>query len=429
MKHSQPSTLSKRAQRFNTDKLPRRKVNLAGVFLGLAALSAATGCMGSEADAPLAPRASFETYHLKTVEQLLARRAFQSQDRASELVWNAPGEWRPQGQPRRGVLLVHGLGDSPWTFHDLAARLAAQGYLVRTVLLAGHGTRPEDMLHVRLEDWRRTVEEQAQALRDEVNEVWLGGFSTGANLALAHAYENPAVAGLLLFSPAFEAKNPFDWLTPWISWARPWLLQPTPTIPMQNEVRYMLVPTNGFAQFYRSSSRARRALQRATYDKPVLIVAAEHDSVVDTTHLARSFHTRFTHPASRLVWYGTEPAAAQGDPRLLVRPDRLPEWRISQFSHMGLMFAPDNPLYGKDGRMRICLNGQADDAAAACEKGSPVWFSDWGYQEAGKVHARLTFNPYFEWQSGILQEVLAGSRRASAITQAAPKQTEQRRPS
>jgi esterase/lipase len=305
------------------------------------------------------------------------------------------------------VLLIHGLGDSPWSFQDIGEQLAAQGFLVRTVLLAGHGTRPEDMLHVRLEDWRQTVQAQTRALQREVDHVYLGGFSTGANLALTQAYEDTAVAGLLLFSPAFEASNPFDWLTPWIGWVRPWLLQPNPAHALQNEVRYALVPTNGFAQFYRSSRTVRQALAGATYDKPVLMVVAEHDSLIDTTYVARSFATRFTHPASRLIWYGTPPAAAHGDPRVLARPDRLPDWRISQFSHMGVLFALDNPLYGPRGRLRICMNGQNDSATAACEQGTPVWFSDWGYQEDGKVHARLTFNPYFDWQTTVMAQVLS----------------------
>ena len=41
-----------------------------------------------------------------------------------------------------------------------------------------------------------------------------------------------------------------------------------------------------------------------------------------------------------------------------------------------------------------------------CEGGGPVWYSDWGYREAGKFHARLTFNPYFGWQAGVMAHVL-----------------------
>lgn len=388
----------------------KKSCRLIGIIVGgalsVVALLTATACasLGDQHHAAT-PQVSFQTYQRETIHTLQERRAFQSEDHASELIWNAPQEWRPQQPPRRGVLLVHGLGDSPWSFHDIAEQLAKQGFLVRTVLLPGHGTRPEDMLEVTLEDWRRVVKEQTLELREEVEEVYLGGFSTGANLVLTYAYEHPDIAGLLLFSPAFESSSSYDWLTPLIGWVRPWLLQPSDDRPMQNAVRYMTVPTNGFAQFYRSSWQVRRALNSASYDKPVLMVVAEHDSVLDTDFLLKIFSSHFTNPSSRLIWYGQNPVDKKRDSRILVRTDYLPELRISQFSHMSLLFSSRNKLYGAEGSLRICWNGQSEVARAICDQGAPVWFSDWGYQEEGKIHARLTYNPYFEWQSGVIGQV------------------------
>jgi alpha-beta hydrolase superfamily lysophospholipase len=348
---------------------------------------------------------SFEAYRSETLERLEQHRAFQTQDRSAELAWNAPREWRPKGQPHKGILLVHGLGDSPWTFHDIGEHLAAHGFLVRAVLLPGHGTRPEDLLDVKLCDWRRVVTEQTQALQNEVQEVYLGGFSVGANLVLDYAYAHPEIDGLLLFSPAFKSDEPFAWLTPWIGWAVPWLLKPKGRI-TQNAVRYMIVPTNAFAQYYLSARKARRDLDRAPYDKPVLMVAAEHDDILDSSYLFETFRARFTNPASRLIWYGSPPAKGKSDSRVLVRTDFLPDLHISQFSHMGVAFSPDNPLYGIRGSVRICSNGEDKSAIAACEQGAPVWYAGWGYREAGKIYARLTFNPYFDWQMQVMDNVL-----------------------
>lgn len=230
-------------------------------------------------------------------------------------------------------------GDSAWSFHDVAQTLAAQGYLVRTVLLPGHGTKPEDMLDVRLEQWQQVVREQAQLLGREVPKVYLGGFSTGANLVLDYAYGHDEIAGLLLFSPAFRSNSGYAWLTPWIGWARPWLAAPNEGLrPMQTPVRYMNMPTNGFAQFYRSSALAQDRLHQRRYDKPVFIAIAEHDSVLDTDYVLDNFNQRFSNPASRLIWYGDLPARAANTPRVEARKDYLPEYRISRFSHMGLLF-------------------------------------------------------------------------------------------
>jgi esterase/lipase len=360
------------------------------------------------------PTQSFDDYRHQTLQWIQQHRSFQTADQASELQWNAPQEWRPQGTPKSGILLVHGLGDSPWSFHDVGAKLAAQGFLVRTVLLPGHGTQPSDMLDVTLEQWQDVVREQAQTLSREVPKVYLGGFSTGANLVLDYAYDHDEIAGLVLFSPAFRSDSPYAWMTEWIAWARPWLASPKdPVRPLQTPVRYLNVPTNGFAQFYRSSVLAQDRLAERSYDKPVFIAITQHDSVLDTHYVLDKFNQRFSNPASRLVWYGDTPTDAGKTPRVLVRKDYLPDYRISQFSHMGLLFSPDNMLYGMDGKQRICWNGQETPDMQKCLAGEQMWYSDWGYREAGKVHARLTFNPYFEWQSTIMMQVLedAGAKQ------------------
>lgn len=349
---------------------------------------------------------SFAAYRDETREWLQHSREFQSLDHRAELEWNTPQEWYPEQPASRGILLVHGLGDSPWSFTDLGPSLAKQGYLVRTLLLPGHGSKPSDLINTSINEWRQVLREQAALLRAEVPHLYLGGFSTGANLALDYAYENPDVEGLLLFSPAFKSDSAYDWLPSLIAWAKPWLREPGPDRPMQTPVRYLNVPTNAFAQFHRSSVAVRAKLNSERYDKPVLIVAAQHDSVLDTAYIRKMFSQRFTHPASRLVWYGTSVTDTPLEQRVLSRRDAIPEKRISQFSHMSVLFSPQNPLYGERGLQRICWNGQDEQGRAACEAGDTVWYSDWGYRETGKYHARLTYNPYFEWQKAIMFDVL-----------------------
>ncbi|MEC5397076.1 alpha/beta hydrolase [Uliginosibacterium sp. H1] len=353
---------------------------------------------------------SFDEYRTQTRALIEQRRAFlakEGKDMQAELEWNSPQEWRPAGwravsasaaaTPTRGVLLVHGLGDSPWSFHDLGQRLAERGFLVRTQVallkreLDGHG--------------------------QQGGQVWLGGFSTGANLVTEYALDDDAIAGLLLFSPAFRSDTDIDWLAPWVAWARPWLRERDPGRPEQSPVRYLITPTNGFSLFWRSSYAVRSRLADKPFDRPALLVTTANDSVVDVGFTLLAFQQSFTHPASRLVWYGDLPADVGTDrapPRVLVRTDRLPERRISQFSHMGLLFAPDNPLYGEAGTLRLCWNGQAPDTVPRCEAGEEVWYSDWGYREDGKIHARLTWNPYFDWQLQVLESVLGAAHESVA---------------
>lgn len=364
------------------------------------------GCAGHHTlKAPLGQQ-SFAEYRQQTLTWIEQNRTFLTENKKQELEWNAPAEWHPKHNTDRGVLLIHGLGDSPWSFSDIGPVLASHGFLVRTVLLPGCGTKPEDLLGVHVDDWRKVVAEQAAILRAEVREVYLGGFSTGANLAVEYAMQNPTVQGLILFSPALWSDEPLDFLAPVASLFVDWIVEPNPKIPTQSTVRYDTVPTNAFAQFYRTSVSARSLLRKQPYEKPAFLVLAEHDSVLDSERVLRHFDSFFTHPGSRLIWYGNAAKTAGLSSRVLTRPDSLPEWRISSFSHMAALFSPENPEYGFHGNQRICRNGQSQGSYAKCLAGDEVWFSAYGDTREGRAHARLTFNPYFSWQTVAMLSVL-----------------------
>ena len=386
---------------------------LSTLALALMVLTGLFGCSGLNTTTPSIPSLAFNTYQQQTIRNVEAHREFQQMEPEDELAFNTPNEWIPKhtpenNRPTKGILLVHGLGDSPWSFSDLAQVLSNQGFLVRTVLLPGHGTSPNDMLDVSAEQWQEVVHQQAKQLEKDVSgKVYLGGFSTGANLILEYAYQHSSIEGLALFSPGFKSRVPFQWITPALSKVRPWLIYPDSDVAIQTPVRYMTVPTNGFAQYYRTSVLAQKLLEKP-YDKPVLIVATEHDSVIDTPYLLQVFQHNFTNPNSRFIWYGKLPVEVPDTERILVRTDRIDAQRISQFSHMGVLFSPDNPLYGSKGQLRICLNNMNAEERKACESGSPLWFSAWGYHEEGKIHARLTYNPYFSWQNAVMMDVLGG---------------------
>ena len=72
---------------------------------------------------------------------------------------NMPFELAPsKGPVTNGILLIHGLGDSPYQMQGLARHLAGQGFLVRTILLPGHGTVPADLMEVTWESWMAAAE-------------------------------------------------------------------------------------------------------------------------------------------------------------------------------------------------------------------------------------------------------------------------------
>ncbi len=86
------------------------------------------------------------------------------------------------GQP--GCLLIHGFTGTPKEMRWMGEYLHAQGYSCLGVRLAGHATRPEDMIHSRYTDWMASVEDGYHLLCGATNRVYLMGLSMGGVLAL-----------------------------------------------------------------------------------------------------------------------------------------------------------------------------------------------------------------------------------------------------
>lgn len=330
-----------------------------------------------------------------------------------ELEANLPKEYRPEHPDGRGLLLVHGLGDSPWSFSDIAASLARDGILVRTVLLPGCGTQPADMMASTSDDWRRVVREQGDILAKEVDEMWLGGYSTGGNLVLDYAASNPdKTKGLILFSPAVEVRPPMAWAASFVSKFKDWLVTPE-SRPKggRNPFQYFVVPMKGFAAFHDTMVRADDVLEgmeRKPFAGPAAVMLAEHDGLVETEDLLSRFDRAFSNPRVRILWYGEEKFVKGLSDRVRVFPESVPEKRIASFAHMSMTYRPDNPQYGEKGLERLCWNGQSKAASKACEAGAEVWFSGERHQPDTKHnYARLTFNPWYDDQLAIIRSVMA----------------------
>ena len=60
-------------------------------------------------------------------------------------------------QPRGGILLLHGLSDSPYSLRALATELYQQGYYVLGLRMPGHGTAPSGLVHSSWQDMAAAV--------------------------------------------------------------------------------------------------------------------------------------------------------------------------------------------------------------------------------------------------------------------------------
>lgn len=353
-------------------------------------------------DIPPYKQDSFDEYVTQTRDWVAEHRVFITQDRDTELARNIPFEKGPtppdDRTPKRGVLFVHGLGASPWYFHDIATRMAKNGWLARSMLLPGHGTRPADLGIPDYADWTEAVAHQVALLEGQVDEVWLGGFSTGGNLVTSYAAEHSEIAGLLLFSPGIYPDNGFLFLTPVIKYLWDWIDVDSEV----NAINYQSLSSRASELYYRSVLDAQEHLAAKPFDRPVVLAMSADDSVLAPIETLRAFEERFTHPKSRFVWYDDTPAPTR-DKRVETLNSKLPDQQISTFSHLSVLFAPSNPYYGVKGSFIFVENGQENIALP--EDLSKIWRSSWGYTEPGKYHGRLTWNPYFDALIGTIDDV------------------------
>jgi esterase/lipase len=376
----------------------------------------AAAAFAAEGDGTLLPHSqkSFEAYAQDARAYVEANRRWVTEGalRAAELEANLPHEYMPEHPDGRAILLVHGLGDSPFTFDEIARDLAKEGILVRTVLLPGCGTKPADMMKVTQEDWRRTVEEQAGLLRARSKSFWIGGYSMGGDLAIDYAARHPGeVKGLVLFSPAAAVRSRLAALAVPASHVRDWITAPEERPNGgQNPLQYLITPTKGLAAFYRTMTAAQEGLEKLEKDRwrgRWFAALAARDGLVKTEALLPQFQRIAKGTRSAFLWYGTFPKGADAAGTRAL-PDAIGELKIAGFSHMALTYSERNPFYGKQGTVRFCWNGQGKAESLACEKGADVCFSGDGQQPEGAGGcAKLTWNPYYGEQLKAILSVMA----------------------
>ena len=112
--------------------------------------------------------------------------------------------------PVGGVLLLHGMSDSPYSLRALGEALNQRGYQVLGLRLPGHGTAPSGLTSVSWQDMAAAVRLGMEQLAARVGQapIHIIGYSTGAPLALDFALDAqqgnaaPVPASLVLISPA-----------------------------------------------------------------------------------------------------------------------------------------------------------------------------------------------------------------------------------
>ena len=333
-----------------------------------------------------------------------------------ELAANAPFELKPApsgsvkaNQPKRGILLIHGLSDAPYSMRDLAHSLSQHGFMVRVILLPGHGTRPGDSVGMKAQQWYRAAEFGLKSLKKDVDKVYLGGFSTGANISMTLALRDSNIDGLALFSPAFKLKWEYPTALATLDLFMDWLSDN----PIEDYSKYSSFSINSLQQFYITSDRVQKEMDKGKRSSiPVFMALSENDSVVNVNYVKQVFNRNLSNPGNRMIYFRNTQVIDKSiqDSRIVVRESYLPQKRILNMSHMAIPNRSINQHYGASADYRCCVMNTSGFGYNTCvsAKKDELWFASWGTTGDDKTIARLTYNPYFDEMVGLMIDTLVG---------------------
>lgn len=193
-----------------------------------------------------------------------------------------------QEQEAPGILLIHGYMAAPEEMKAFAQYLHQNGFTVYVPRLKGHGTSPEDLAGTKFEQWIESVEEAFVVLRHSCEEVIVGGFSTGAGLALDLCTRVDGMAAVFAVAPPMRLQDLGSYF---VSTVNSWntMIKKIHLTAMVKEfienhpenphINYFRNPIAGIYQLEKLMESLEPKLK--TIRKPVLVVQSRKDPVVN----------------------------------------------------------------------------------------------------------------------------------------------------
>jgi carboxylesterase len=235
------------------------------------------------------------------------------------------------------VVALHGFGGTVAELRPLLDAMARAGYAVDAALLAGHGSRVEELQELGFDAWVDGARARMRAALEKHGRVVLLGFSLGSLVAMQLASEQPeGLAGLVVLGNALTLhpimRVP---LALWHRTGRPlpdvYLLKPLagdlvdPTA-MGSVVTYDRHPVRAALEVYLAGERVRERVGRI--ECPTLVLHGRRDRVCswkNAVWLARHVGARdvsvrlFEKSAHVLAWDGERDEVAGEVVRFLGR--------------------------------------------------------------------------------------------------------------
>jgi len=187
-----------------------------------------------------------------------------------------------------GILLSHGYMAAPLEVRELAYYLGRMGYWVYVPRLKGHGTSPDDLATRSYQDWMRSIDRGYAIISSICRKVVVGGFSTGAGLALDLAARIEQITGVFAVAAPMTLMDFSSKFAPAVDmWNRimdrAYKVGPKKEFvenkPENPHINYLRNPISGVREIERLMNDLEPKLPKLKM--PALIVQSRRDPVVD----------------------------------------------------------------------------------------------------------------------------------------------------
>lgn len=220
-----------------------------------------------------------------------------------------------------GVLLLHGMTDSPYSLRHLAAMFYAKGFYVLNLRMPGHGTIPAELDRMQWQDWGATVKLGAEHVAGQLEPgqpFYILGYSNGGSLALKYSLDSITEPELrtpdriILLSPMIGVSSLarfsrfFYWLSR-LEYFRhsAWL----DIYPEYDPHKYNSFPVNAGLQSYKLTTTLKQQIQRMASRgelgkmPPILTFQSLVDSTVVASAVLDDLYEKLPDNNSELVMF------------------------------------------------------------------------------------------------------------------------------
>jgi esterase/lipase len=303
-----------------------------------------------------------------------------------------------------GILMVHGLTDSPYLLRAVANALKFRFpcALIRALLTPGHGTVPGDLLTVSADDWRDAFDFGVNSFAGEnLDEVMALGYSNGSALILDYLNRNPdqeILSKMLLVSPGLQSTNDNAVWAGALRHVWPWLYERRD----EDAVKYESFPTRAAAEFYRLTADVL-AQTASSPEIPALVLTSADDTTTRSDRVQEYYCQWLNSGSSYLYWFSArndESLPCDNSEVITVPPENE---RFVSYSHVALLIPPGDAHYGVAGNYPVCgayVDNNARYQQCMSDEASTV-YGETSLMDAeglyqGKLVRRASFNPRFD---------------------------------